>query len=82
MCLPSAPRGYKLENLRKLEELERQELADSEEDDRRPVLPLKKSKAKVSHSYRNKMENWENAEVLNMFPFCSSVQLLSSGFGC
>ena len=37
--------------------------ADSDDEDFRPVLSLKKSKPKKSHSYRNKMENWENAEV-------------------
>lgn len=57
------PKGFKVENLRKLDEQEKLEYGDSDEEDGRIHLPLKKNKPKRVRNYKNKMENWENAEV-------------------
>ena len=59
-----APKGFKVENLRKLDEEEKLEYGDSDDEDGRIHLPLKKSKPKRVRNYKNKMENWENAEVI------------------
>lgn len=59
------PRGFKLENIRKLDEEEKLEYGDSDDDEFRVSLPLKKRKPKRVRNYKNKMENWENAEVCN-----------------
>lgn len=59
------PRGFKLQNIRKLDEEEQLEYGDSDDDEFRVSLPLKKNKPKRVRNYKNKMENWENAEVCN-----------------
>ena len=41
------------------------EYGDSDDDEFRVSLPLKKKKPKRVRNYKNKMENWENAEVCN-----------------
>ena len=41
------------------------EYGDSDDDEFRVSLPLKKRKPKRVRNYKNKMENWENAEVCN-----------------
>lgn len=60
---PLDPRGFKVENLRKLDDQEKLEYGDSDDEDFRVALPLKKNKPKKVRNYKNKMENWENAEV-------------------
>lgn len=60
------PRGFKLENMRKLDEEEKLEYGDSDDDEFRISLPLKKNKPKRVRNYKNKMENWENAESANL----------------
>ena len=52
-----------MENIRKLDEQEKAEYGDSDDDEFRVALPLKKNKPKRVRNYKNKMENWENAEV-------------------
>ena len=59
----SDPRGFKVEHIRKLDEEERLEYGDSDDDDFRVGLPLKRNKPKKVRNYKSKMENWENAEV-------------------
>ena len=59
------PRGFKVENIRKLDEEEKLEFGDSDDEEFRVALPLKKNKPKKVRNYKNKMENWENAEVLS-----------------
>ncbi|XP_020895303.1 uncharacterized protein LOC110234276 [Exaiptasia diaphana] len=61
-----APKGYKLETLRKLELEEGMGNFDDEEDRRMLHVPLKKNKNKRTNNFRNKMENWENAESVNL----------------
>ena len=51
--------------MRKLDEEEKLEYGDSDDDEFRLSLPLKKNKPKRVRNYKNKMENWENAEVCN-----------------
>lgn len=60
------PRGFKVENIRKLDEQEKAEYGDSDDDEFRVALPLKKNKPKRVRNYKNKMENWENAESANL----------------
>ncbi|XP_032233773.1 acidic leucine-rich nuclear phosphoprotein 32 family member A [Nematostella vectensis] len=60
-----APKGYKLEAVRKLELEEGMENSD-EEDHRQLHVPLRRRKAKRTNHFRNKMENWENAESVNL----------------
>lgn len=60
----SDPRGFKVENIRQLDEEEKLEYGDSDDEEFKVALPLKKSKPKRVRNYKNKMENWENAEVL------------------
>lgn len=60
------PRGFKVEHIRKLDEEERLEYGDSDEDDFRVGLPLKRNKPKKVRNYKSKMENWENAESANL----------------
>lgn len=60
------PRGFKVENIRKVDEQERAELGDSDDEEFRVALPLKKNKQKKVRNYKNKMENWENAESVNL----------------
>lgn len=52
--------------MRKLDEEEKLEYGDSDDDEFRISLPLKKNKPKRVRNYKNKMENWENAEVCNV----------------
>lgn len=57
-----APKGFKAEAMRKIQ-LE-EEMGDSDdEDDRRLLHVPVRNRPKRTHNYRNKMENWENAEV-------------------
>lgn len=65
----SAPRGYKLENVRKVELQEGMGNSDDEEDRRMLHVPLRKNRPKRTNNFRNKMENWENAEVVYIFFF-------------
>lgn len=51
--------------MRKLDEEEKLEYGDSDDEEFRVSLPLKKNKPKRVRNYKNKMENWENAEVCN-----------------
>lgn len=60
------PRGFKVEHIRKLDEEERLEYGDSDDDEFRVALPLKRNKPKRVRNYKNKMENWENAEAVNL----------------
>jgi len=62
-----APRGYKLESLRKVELEEGMGDSDDEEDRRMLHVPLRKNRPKRTNNFRNKMENWENAEVSFLF---------------
>ena len=50
-----------------MHEQEKEELGDSDNEEFRIAVPLKKSKPKRIRNYKNKMENWENAEV-NLCP--------------
>ncbi|XP_031560426.1 uncharacterized protein LOC116296536 isoform X2 [Actinia tenebrosa] len=60
-----APKGYKAETMRKIQ-LE-EEMGDSDdEDDRRLLHVPVRNRPKRTHNYRNKMENWENAESVNL----------------
>ena len=63
MCCSTDPRGFKVENLRKLDEQEKLKFGDSDDEEHKSLIPLKKTKPKRIHNYKNKMENWENAEV-------------------
>lgn len=60
------PRGFKVENIRQLDEEEKLEYGDSDDEEFKVALPLKKSKPKKVRNYKNKMENWENAEAVNL----------------
>lgn len=60
------PREFKVENIRKVDEQERAELGDSDDEEVRVALLLKKNKQKKVRNYKNKMENWENAESVNL----------------
>ncbi|KAK3754507.1 hypothetical protein QZH41_019349 [Actinostola sp. cb2023] len=61
-----APKGYKLETLRKIELEEGMGDSDEEEDRRMLHVPLRKNRPKRTNNYRNKMENWENVESVNL----------------
>ena len=46
-----------------MDEEERLEYRDSDDEEFRVALPLKRNKPKRVRNYKNKMENWENVEV-------------------
>lgn len=59
-----APRGFKKETIKKI--FEEECLDESDDEDFRPVISVRKSrkpKFSIRNNYKSKMENWENAEV-------------------
>jgi len=62
-----APKGFKKDTVKKLVDEEQQD--DSDEEDFRPIVPIRKSKKpkfSIRNNFRNKVENWENAESVNL----------------
>jgi len=61
-----APKGFKKDTIRKIID---EEAEESDDDDFRPVIPRRKSRKprfSIRNNFRNKMENWENAESVNL----------------
>lgn len=62
-----APKGFKKDTIKKIVDEEMQD--ESDDEDFRPVIPMRKSRKprfSIRNNFRNKMENWENAESANL----------------
>lgn len=62
-----APKGFKKDTVKKV--LDEEQQYDSDEEDFRPIVPIrkpKKPKFSIRNNFRNKVENWENAESVNL----------------